>query len=334
MNSIENLYQSKSQRYRSLKWESYLKIYDQALFNFHDREISILEFGIQNGGSLEVWGKYFFRASNIVGCDINEDCSNLTFDDNRIKVVIGDVNSAVLKNKILDIAPKYDIIVDDASHISSDIIKSFINYFDVLNSGGIYIVEDLHCSYWADYEGGLFLPTSALNFFKKIVDIINFPHIRRDFDFADYISTVHPYIDGNKFANLVGKIEYIQFYNSVCIIRKSDHDYAGLGELVPTGGSALVDESFKIMTDNIFFPDQDDNVWSSLEFAPEVKINNYENKLENFKSDAEESKLKIELYTSQVTQLQNQLARVLNSRSWKITAPLRKIKSLVMRKKR
>lgn len=32
--------------------------------------IAVVEVGVQNGGSLELWDEYFFRANAIVGCDI------------------------------------------------------------------------------------------------------------------------------------------------------------------------------------------------------------------------------------------------------------------------
>ena len=42
--------------------------------------------------------------------------------------------------------------------------------------GDYLLVEDLHCSYWREHKGGLFYPISSINFFKKLVDIINYEH--------------------------------------------------------------------------------------------------------------------------------------------------------------
>jgi hypothetical protein len=41
---------------------------------------------------------------------------------------------------------------------------------------GIYIVEDLCCSYWQDFEGGLNDEASSMAFFKSLVDVINHEH--------------------------------------------------------------------------------------------------------------------------------------------------------------
>jgi hypothetical protein len=60
---------------------------------YRDQQIRLLEIGVQNGGPLEIWAKYFLKAEKIVGCDIDQNCGRLQFADPRIKIVIGDVNS-------------------------------------------------------------------------------------------------------------------------------------------------------------------------------------------------------------------------------------------------
>ena len=74
------------------KWSIYLTEYDRFFGSYRDDAIRLLEIGIQNGGSLEIYSKYFKNANLFLGCDINPDCAKLRFDDERIKVIIGDVN--------------------------------------------------------------------------------------------------------------------------------------------------------------------------------------------------------------------------------------------------
>ncbi len=47
-----------------------------------------------------------------------------------------------------------DVVIDDGSHQSADIISSFETLFPTLAEGGLYVIEDLHCSYNPDYGGG------------------------------------------------------------------------------------------------------------------------------------------------------------------------------------
>lgn len=138
------------------KWSIYLGAYDRIFSEYRNKPVRILEIGVQNGGSLEIWRRYFPHAELILGCDINAACGGLTFDDERIDVIVGDANTDEVESRIAARSEKFDIIIDDGSHKSSDIIRSFSRYFPRLSEGGIYIAEDLHCSYWNEYEGGLY----------------------------------------------------------------------------------------------------------------------------------------------------------------------------------
>ena len=155
----------------SVKWSSYIEKYDELFLKYKEKKVNILEIGVQNGGTLEIYSKYFKQCQNIVGVDINPKCQNLKYSDDRIKVIIGNINDDKIKDEILNL-PKFDIIIDDGSHSSQDIIKTFILYYNHLNNNGLYIVEDLHCSYWKEYSGGLFFPISSISFFKKLLTLL------------------------------------------------------------------------------------------------------------------------------------------------------------------
>ena len=143
------------------KWSLYFNEYDRILDEYRNKPVRLLEIGIQNGGSLEIWSKYFPNAEKLVGCDINPDCARLSYEDPRIAVVVGDVNSDASQAAVLGHGLYFDVIIDDGSHRSSDIVKTFARYFPHLADGGVFIVEDLHCSYWQEFEGGLFDPFSS-----------------------------------------------------------------------------------------------------------------------------------------------------------------------------
>jgi cephalosporin hydroxylase len=136
----------------------YLTEYDRLFKDYRDKPVRLLEIGIQNGGSLDIWSKYFSNAAVLIGCDINPDCARLSYDDPRIGVVIGDANAPEVRKQVFKHSPQFDIVIDDGSHLSSDIVKSFALYFQHVVEGGIFIAEDLHCSYWIKFEGWLFDP--------------------------------------------------------------------------------------------------------------------------------------------------------------------------------
>ena len=69
----------------------------------------------------------------------------------------------------------FDLIIDDASHISEDILSAFQNTYQHLRSGGYYIVEDMKCTYSPDYTAKfkeLFRP-DAVNDRNVIVKMID-----------------------------------------------------------------------------------------------------------------------------------------------------------------
>ena len=111
------------------KWSIYLSEYERIFSQYRDMPVSLLEIGTQNGGSLEILAKYFQQGRQFVGSDINPDCAKLVFDDPRIKVVVGDANTDKAQREIQDNAPSYEIILDDGSHRSNDIVKTFARYF-------------------------------------------------------------------------------------------------------------------------------------------------------------------------------------------------------------
>ena len=218
------------------KWTLYLDEYERQLSPYQRLPIRLLEVGIQNGGSLEIWAKYFPHAEKIIGCDINPQCKELTYDDDRIDVVVSDVNLDACEKKITDISPKFDVIIDDGSHKSGDIISTFGRYFKYLNNGGIYIVEDLHASYWEDFDGGLHSPYTSMSFFKRLLDILNHEHWRKSQSKLDYIKELSKKYSQNFNEADLSSLHSLEFVNSLCIIRKesAEKNILGLRSVVGT----------------------------------------------------------------------------------------------------
>ena len=56
------------------KWHHYIPIYDRYFSRWRNTNFRFLEIGVWNGGSLEMWRKYFGDEAVIFGIDIDEDC--------------------------------------------------------------------------------------------------------------------------------------------------------------------------------------------------------------------------------------------------------------------
>src|SRR5580765_8811 len=70
------------------KWHHYFDIYHRHFQQFRGREITIVEFGVYHGGSLQMWADYFGPKARIVGVDILPQCAELTGP--QVEVYIGD----------------------------------------------------------------------------------------------------------------------------------------------------------------------------------------------------------------------------------------------------
>ena len=122
------------------KWEQYLAIYESELGPHLERKapVVLLEIGVENGGSLEIWHKLLPPHSRVVGIDINERCRELQLTEG-IELHIGDATQKAFINRALG-ETCFDIIIDDGSHRSSDIIATFEILFGRLKPGGTYFV--------------------------------------------------------------------------------------------------------------------------------------------------------------------------------------------------
>ena len=63
-----------------------------------------------------------------------------------------------------------DIVLDDGSHVAAHQRTSFSVLWPLLNVGGLYIIEDLHSSYWPQWGGGLRRPGSGVELVKSLID--------------------------------------------------------------------------------------------------------------------------------------------------------------------
>jgi hypothetical protein len=222
------------------KWASYLPFYDQLFEKYRKEELSLLEIGVQNGGSLETWKAYFDKANVLIGCDIDKQCGNLKYDDSRVHVVVGDANQSDTVKKIVNICGNFEIVIDDGSHQSNDIITSFLIYFPLVKPGGLYVIEDTHTLYMNSWGGGILNEFSAYNFFKKIIDVINIQFWENEISIDVYFRTFFPL---NQMPSFIkeGWIESIEFRNSMIIIKKSTiASTKKLGERIITGKDAQV----------------------------------------------------------------------------------------------
>lgn len=128
--------------------------YEREFRLWRDRHLKLLEIGVggyadpQCGGeSLKVWRDYFPSAS-IVGLDIYP--KRLDFGP-RVAICHGSQTNDSILIHLAKVYGPFDIVIDDGSHIQSDVMQTFRDLFPLLAPGGIYVIEDLGTAYQIGY---------------------------------------------------------------------------------------------------------------------------------------------------------------------------------------
>lgn len=186
------------------------EIYEPFLNTFRDKKIQLLEIGIggydkpnEGGNSLRMWRDYFEYA-NIFGIDIFD---KVGVESERIKTFKGNQSDNIFLEHVFKETDLLDIVIDDGSHVSSDVMESFKFFFPRLKNNGLYIIEDVGTSYWPQFGGG-FDGDTSMNFFKRLTDCLN----HKEFLIQNYEPN---YFDEN--------IKSIHFFRNAVIIAKGDN---------------------------------------------------------------------------------------------------------------
>ena len=193
-------------------------------------------------------------------------------DDNYSRIRNENLEASSSKKQIVQYS-QFDIIIDDGSHNSNDIVKSFCNYFEHLKDDGLFIIEDLHCSYHQQHSGGIFYPISSINFFKKLVDVLNYEHwgIEKKKNWLLRGFAENYKMDINEL--VLDSIHSIEFVNSLCFIKKKSPENNKIGKRIVVGKNEIVaPDRKKYNNTDAIFHDQSNNPWSNTSILPEEEL--------------------------------------------------------------
>lgn len=165
-------------RFGSDKWgvHFYTPHYERHFAPYRDQRVRVLELGIggyespeHGGASLNMW-RHYFRRGLVYGVDVHDKTA---LELPRMRTVCGDQGDPEFLARLADRIGPLDIVVDDGSHLSDDVLTSFRVLFDRLSPGGLYVIEDLQTSYWPGWNGGRtdpHDPGTSVGFLKALVD--------------------------------------------------------------------------------------------------------------------------------------------------------------------
>jgi hypothetical protein len=202
MNDLEKHFRENDDRLIH-KWIHYFDVYDRHFSRFRGKEISILEIGVSQGGSLQMWKKYFGDKATIYGLDVDPDCRNL--EEENIKIFIGSQSDRNFLSEVKKQIPKVDIFIDDGGHTMKQQIVSYEELFDHVKEDGVYLCEDTHTSYWLKFGGGYRRRGTFIEYSKKFIDLLNAHH------------SEERSLKVNSFTESVDSIHY---YDSIVVVEK------------------------------------------------------------------------------------------------------------------
>jgi hypothetical protein len=223
------------------KWVHYFPIYSRHLAPYRGRPVRVLEIGIYQGGSLDMWRWYLGEQATFVGIDIDPRAREAT--DPRHVVEIGDQTDAEFLRRVAEEHGPFDIIIDDGGHEMRQQIVTAETLFPQLADGGLFLVEDCHTSYWDSHDGGLKREGTFMEWVKDRVDDVNGYHRSGDVDrlWTDHVAGIHCYdsvvvLDKKArfapFAEQAGHAEFLMYPRSVAQV---------MTELVATRDAALAE---------------------------------------------------------------------------------------------
>lgn len=187
-------------RYTS-KWSQYPEIYEFWFSKFRNESPLVVEVGVDNGGSIETWKKYFGEGSHIVGIDKRMKISHIE----GCELVLGDQGDSNFWESFVNQYPNINVFIDDGSHFPEHQSLTFYKVFPHMADGGIYLCEDTHSNYM-DLFGGRYGRDDFIGSMKDCIDILHTDH-RTD-----------PYAP--KYSEWTRHIKSLHFYDSVVVIEK------------------------------------------------------------------------------------------------------------------
>lgn len=157
----------------------YTQHYQKFFEELRQERMVVFEIGVggyamtrAGGGSLRAW-KYFFPNALIVGLDLQD---KRFVEEDRIRIYQGDQCDADLLARIVREVGPPRIVVDDGSHFSHHVRKTFEVLFPLLQDGGWYSIEDTQTSYWPEWHGSEDRQSreTTMALVKDLVDGLNY----------------------------------------------------------------------------------------------------------------------------------------------------------------
>jgi hypothetical protein len=318
------------------KWVHYFPIYDRHLARYRGTAARVLEVGVYRGGGLDLLRHYLGADAYLVGIDIDPTAAASL--EGKYPVEIGDQADGEFLRGVVEGHGPFDVVIDDGGHTMTQQIASVEALFPVLKGGGTYLVEDCHTSYWPDYADPDDPTRTFIGWAKDRIDDLHAYHHSTE------QSLVQPWQ-----TDLAG----IHAYDSVVVFDKERHvppfsevtgtnDYIMVNRLAAATGVELLATRDVALRSAREAEARIADVNTRAEQAAaqsndELRILRAELVAANqgaaqVRSDLDKLREELEDTNSKLLGSWGIIQEMRKSRSWQLTAPIRRMKSIIRRR--
>ena len=159
----------KKSPYLSFKHSAYFQVYEELLSKYRGKDITFVEVGVLNGGSLFMWREFFGPQVRIIGLDFNPLAKR--WEEDGFEIHIGSQSNPEFWDTFYKSVGMIDVLLDDGGHTNEQQIVTTYHSIPFIKDDGILIVEDVHTSYLKDFGN----PSrySFIKYAKLFVDDVN-----------------------------------------------------------------------------------------------------------------------------------------------------------------
>ena len=316
------------------KWINYFPIYERNLERYRGLPIRVLEIGVYRGGGLELLRHYLGPEAKLVGIDIDEVARAAA---RGYEVEIGDQADPDFLRRVAEKHGPFDVVIDDGGHTMNQQIVSVETLFPLLRDGGTYLVEDCHTSYWPDFADRGPDGQTFIEWVKARIDDVNAYHFSKSEQLQspwqteldglhvyDSVVVLNKHRRAAPFGELSGNKEFINNGRGIGIVQL---ELLATRDAAITRAASLEAEAADLRSQAEAEAERSQEELRLLR----GELAGVPSDLVNMRSDLERLREENAQTCSDLLGSWEIIREMRQSKSWKLTAPIRRLKSLLTR---
>jgi hypothetical protein len=134
----------------SLKVTSYFSIYTELFRHLRGTDVTFVETGVLNGGSLFMWRDWLGPKARIIGIDLNPSVTR--YREHGFEIFVGDQGDPAFWDDCLGQIGKFDVLLDDGGHQSFQQIVTLCSAIKNAQDDCIIVIEDTSTSFMKEFS--------------------------------------------------------------------------------------------------------------------------------------------------------------------------------------